>query len=1074
MKAVSPISAAFMALGHTELTGVTPNQHHNQVHDVVGADHTVTGANWDLVALTGTNTLGIRTPQSNVTGLIKEALLKSDLSGYLNLVRLTLTDRLQTALIDNVGQHLTINPGVDLILQPQSGMTKLQPNTTLQSHNYASQVTGMRITHAGEGDFRYLFADEMHVKAFIADLEQALAGGQIISKSVALLALPFTAPAAAPTTISLRSKSSTSSTTSSITVGRPTGATLNDVLVAQIQHQADRTITAVPAGWNLVYSFTGGTTSRMSIYWKLAGSSEPTTYGWTFSASGESTITTSAWIGADIISPIEVIGIQGSVTNSTTPTAPAVNVVSPGAMVIYMAGFRDTSNSSVSATPPVGFTEIEDLRGPSLTWIYSAYAIQPNAGSTGSHSVTISSHQWTAAHIVLKPSAVTVANLTVRDLPSAANMQVFQDGDVVRLRQFDRSAGQLTVANCWGTVSGYINNPDETQTWRFTRSAAPNAGTMAAGAVIDPDSLVLDYGTDGNGFYEVNAIDGLWAANSPYLQFVRWTGHPATGQAVRLRAGQLRGLFAQDEFGIFAGTGTANTDRYIRLSDYAPGNGMNNLPFSLRNGGVPAIMFNAWNDIWWGPHEGDKRLIWDGTTLTIVGQMVITGGVGYGALSDRPTTLSGINPTEGAKLGSVENGATAGATWGTNIGNQPDSLADINGGESSKLNGIQAGATVGATWNVNMFPPARFGDAPAGAGLYLTPSNMGYWNGGAWKTWIDSSGNFFFGSSSGQSIRWNGTVLAGYNASNNAQWYASSADGKIAFGSNGALSAPAGILDAAGIALQVTVGLTDLPGTVLSWYSTPETRSGFIGRMAMGYFDLVGQRVGVVFEIPAGGSQNGAFLRINNSMYPLWGSHNHGPGSGLMADTVDGYHASAFALVSGTGFTGAISSPTIYGGDGTFRTEAAQVQMLNNAGNTYKTLYAGRIVSQSYTDPNSGEFNVQANGVGYGYLNYNYNGTRMGYLLWTPSDFRFQADGRYATIHGSRVGINTASPAFAFDVNADTRVTGAVRSDICFSLRVQGGAPVPSSVYGILYTGPDGSLYYIRPNGTQPGQKLSA
>jgi hypothetical protein len=39
-----------------------------------------------------------------------------------------------------------------------------------------------------------LFADQMHAKAFVADLEQALAGGQIIPKSVALIAQPFTAP----------------------------------------------------------------------------------------------------------------------------------------------------------------------------------------------------------------------------------------------------------------------------------------------------------------------------------------------------------------------------------------------------------------------------------------------------------------------------------------------------------------------------------------------------------------------------------------------------------------------------------------------------------------------------------------------------------------------------------------------------------------------------------------------------------------------------------------------------------------------------------------------------------------
>ena len=60
-------------------------------------------------------------------------------------------------------------------------------------------MTGRRI-------FRYLFVDEMHAKSFIADFEQALAGGQIIAKSVAVLYLDFiSAPAAgASTTITVR------------------------------------------------------------------------------------------------------------------------------------------------------------------------------------------------------------------------------------------------------------------------------------------------------------------------------------------------------------------------------------------------------------------------------------------------------------------------------------------------------------------------------------------------------------------------------------------------------------------------------------------------------------------------------------------------------------------------------------------------------------------------------------------------------------------------------------------------------------------------------------------------------
>ena len=60
---------------------------------------------------------------------------------------------------------------------------------------YVSQLTTWRVTNGGAADFRYLFTDELHAKSFIADLEQALAGGQIICKSVAMLGSNFTNPA---------------------------------------------------------------------------------------------------------------------------------------------------------------------------------------------------------------------------------------------------------------------------------------------------------------------------------------------------------------------------------------------------------------------------------------------------------------------------------------------------------------------------------------------------------------------------------------------------------------------------------------------------------------------------------------------------------------------------------------------------------------------------------------------------------------------------------------------------------------------------------------------------------------
>ncbi len=330
-------------------------------HGIVDAAyHTVTGSQWQLVGLTGANALGLLTPLADVSGATKEAILKSDASGYLTLVKV------RVPTIDTASGALSLAPAGNSVTLPSA--------VAIGTDNYASQLTGWRATYAGEGDFRYLFTDEMHAKSFVADLEQALAGGQIISKSVAMLAQAFTAPA---------------------------------------------------------------------------------------------------------------------------------------------------------------------------------------AGNT--------------------------AALYVRDLPSAPNMAAFVSGDIVRLRTFSRSGGSLTIADCWGAVTGYIdgngvNFSEGVQAWTFTRSAAPNAGAMAAGTVVAVDALVLDYGTTGTGFYEVNAIDGTYGQNSPYARIVKWTTHPATGSVVVGQFGNLRGAYgyAGTEYGLAVGeygSGKANITidptNGVRLRSYS-------------------------------------------------------------------------------------------------------------------------------------------------------------------------------------------------------------------------------------------------------------------------------------------------------------------------------------------------------------------------------------------------------------------------------------------------------------------------------------------------------------------------
>lgn len=71
-------------VAHADLSGLTANNHHNRQHSVIAAaDHTVVGSNFDVVALTAVNTLGLRTP-SYQTGAFSK-LLRTDSNGHLRI-----------------------------------------------------------------------------------------------------------------------------------------------------------------------------------------------------------------------------------------------------------------------------------------------------------------------------------------------------------------------------------------------------------------------------------------------------------------------------------------------------------------------------------------------------------------------------------------------------------------------------------------------------------------------------------------------------------------------------------------------------------------------------------------------------------------------------------------------------------------------------------------------------------------------------------------------------------------------------------------------------------------------------
>ncbi|MCS4162710.1 hypothetical protein GGP94_003158 [Salinibacter ruber] len=75
---------------------------------------------------------------------------------------------------------------------------KVQTKAGIGHPDYLTEKQHWYITPGGLGDFRTLLADELRVEAFIAEVEEALAGSDFLTKSFATLDQPFSLPSSSP------------------------------------------------------------------------------------------------------------------------------------------------------------------------------------------------------------------------------------------------------------------------------------------------------------------------------------------------------------------------------------------------------------------------------------------------------------------------------------------------------------------------------------------------------------------------------------------------------------------------------------------------------------------------------------------------------------------------------------------------------------------------------------------------------------------------------------------------------------------------------------------------------------
>jgi VCBS repeat-containing protein len=192
--------------------------------------------------------------------------------------------------------------------------------------------------------------------------------------------------------------------TASVDLPRPGGTASGDVLVAAISVRGTPTVSS-PSGWSRVRTDARRTALTQVLFVRVAGGSEPSTYTFTFSASGTAVGTIAAYAGVDTSNPIAADGGQPN-GKSTTATAPSITPGVTGAQLVAFFGII----GKTTVTPPSGMTEQVETVSPGgtsskVTGELADQALS-SSGATGTRTATLSKSLASIGQVVaLRPSS---------------------------------------------------------------------------------------------------------------------------------------------------------------------------------------------------------------------------------------------------------------------------------------------------------------------------------------------------------------------------------------------------------------------------------------------------------------------------------------------------------------------------------------------------------------------------------------------------------------------------------------------------------------------------------------------
>jgi len=202
-------------------------------------------------------------------------------------------------------------------------------------------------------------------------------------------------PDMATCTIAFKAATTTevpSSGSMSIVLSRPAGTTTGDLLLAAMFWGSTNNSTLpsmnAPTGWTLVRRTDNSPEASLSVYYKIATASEPSSYTFATSTGMSAAAWIAAYSGVNQTTPIDTDKGQFANNSSTTYNAPGITTVYANDVVLFTVGAFDQGTSGDTWTGPT--TQRKQINNNNAKSIVFGDATQTAPGASAATSATAS------------------------------------------------------------------------------------------------------------------------------------------------------------------------------------------------------------------------------------------------------------------------------------------------------------------------------------------------------------------------------------------------------------------------------------------------------------------------------------------------------------------------------------------------------------------------------------------------------------------------------------------------------------------------------------------------------------